>query len=176
MAHKRFRASIYGGSGFAGAELIRRLLIHPEVELVRVCSIDHVGEPLSSAHPHLEGVTDLTFQSLPPESAAADVDVVLLGLPHTASIGVVAALLDSKVKIIDMSGAFRVKDLAAYARYYGGVHPRPDLVERFVYGLPELYREKIRATRFVASPGCFATTVELATSMTATRLSPSDVT
>ena len=138
------------------------MLIHPEVELARVCSIDHVGEPLASAHPHLEGVTDLTFEALPPAKAAADVDVVLLGLPHTASIGVVEALLDGNVKIVDMSGAFRVKDLAAYARYYGGGHPRPDLVERFVYGLPELYREKIRTTRFVASPGCFATTVELA--------------
>jgi N-acetyl-gamma-glutamyl-phosphate/LysW-gamma-L-alpha-aminoadipyl-6-phosphate reductase len=138
------------------------LLIHPDVELVRVCSIDHVGEPLSSAHPHLEGVTDLTFEALAPAKGAADVDVVLLGLPHTASIGVVEALLDSNVKIIDMSGAFRVKDLAAYARYYGGAHPRPELVEQFVYGLPELYRDKIRATRFVASPGCFATAVELA--------------
>ncbi len=159
---RRFRASIYGGSGFAGAELVRRLLMHPEVELARVCSIDHVGEPLASAHPHLEGVTELTFEKLPPAEAAADVDVVLLGLPHTASIGVVEALLGTDVKIIDMSGAFRVKDLTAYARYYGGVHPRPDLVERFVYGLPELYRDRIRSTRFVASPGCFATTIELA--------------
>ena len=137
------------------------MLIHPEVELARVCSIDHVGEPLSSAHPHLEGVTDLRFEALPPAEAAADVDVVLLGLPHTASIGVVEALLDSNVKVIDMSGAFRVKDLTAYARYYGGAHPRPDLLERFVYGLPELHREAIRSSRFVASPGCFATTVEL---------------
>ncbi|HVW26576.1 MAG TPA: N-acetyl-gamma-glutamyl-phosphate reductase [Polyangiaceae bacterium] len=159
---KRFRASIYGGSGFAGAELIRRLLIHPEVELARVCSIDHVGEPLASAHPHLEGVTELTFEKLPPAQAAADVDVVLLGLPHQASIGVVEALLDTSVKVIDMSGAFRVKDLAAYAKYYGGAHPRPDLVERFVYGLPELNRAEIRSSRFVASPGCFATTIELA--------------
>jgi N-acetyl-gamma-glutamyl-phosphate reductase len=135
--------------------------MHPEVELARVCSIDHVGEPLASAHPHLEGVTELTFEKLPPAEAAADVDVVLLGLPHTASIGVVEALLDGNVKVIDMSGAFRVKDLAAYARYYGGAHPRPDLVERFVYGLPELYRDRIRGARFVASPGCFATTIEL---------------
>jgi N-acetyl-gamma-glutamyl-phosphate reductase len=106
-------------------------------------------------------VTDLRFEALPPAEAAADVDVVLLGLPHTASIGVVEALLANDVKVIDMSGAFRVKDLTAYARYYGGAHPRPDLVERFVYGLPELHREAIRSSRFVASPGCFATTVEL---------------
>ena len=102
---KRYRAAVYGGSGFAGAELVRRLLLHPEVELVRVCSIDHVGEPLSSAHPHLEGATDLVFLELPPREAAVDVDIVLLGLPHTASIGVVESLL---VKI--MSGAFRLKN------------------------------------------------------------------
>src|SRR6266496_6304952 len=130
---KRFRAAIYGGSGFAGAELVRRLLIHPDVELARVCSIDHVGEPLSSAHPHLEGATELTFEKLPPAEAVRDVDVVLLGLPHTASISVVEALEPGDVKVVDMSGAFWVKNLAAYARWYGGTHPRPDLVERFVY-------------------------------------------
>ena len=158
---KRFRAAIYGGSGFAGAELVRRLLIHPEVELVRVCSIDHVGEPLSVAHPHLEGATDLVFLELPPREAAVDVDVVLLGLPHTASVGVVEALLETNVKIIDMSGAFRLRNADEYARYYGGPHPRPDLLERFVYGLPELNRGRIGGARLVASPGCFATTVEL---------------
>jgi N-acetyl-gamma-glutamyl-phosphate reductase len=159
---KRFRAAIYGGSGFAGAELVRRLLMHPNVELVRVSSIDHVGEPLSAAHPHLEGVTDLVFEPFSAEASARDVDVVLLGLPHTASIGVVESLLDGATKVIDMSGAFRLADPAVYARYYGGEHPRPDLFERFVYGLPEQNRERIGGARFVASPGCFATTIELA--------------
>src|SRR5262245_50442857 len=158
---KRSRAAIYGGSGFAGAELVRRLLMHPEVELVRVCSIDHVGEPLSSAHPHLEGATDLVFVELPPRAAAVDVDIVLLGLPHDASIGVVESLLDGDARVIDMSGAFRLKSQELYAHYYGGTHPRPDLLERFVYGLPEFNRERIRTARFVSSPGCFATTVEL---------------
>lgn len=159
---KRFRAAVYGGSGFAGAELVRRLLLHPEVELVRVCSIDHLGEPLSSAHPHLEGRTSLVFEALPPRDAAADVDVVLLGLPHTASVAVVEQLLGTGVKVLDMSGAFRLSEPAMYERYYGGAHPRPDLLDRFVYGLPELNRERIRNSRFVASPGCFATTIELA--------------
>lgn len=141
---------------------MRRLLLHREVELVRVCSIDHVGEPLSAAHPHLEGATDLVFLELPARDAAADVDIVLLGLPHTASFAVVESLLDTKVKIIDMSGAFRLRSADDYARYYGAAHPRPDLLAEFVYGLPELHRDAIRRARFVASPGCFATTVELA--------------
>jgi len=86
---------------------------------------------------------------------------VLLGLPHTASFSVVDSLLDGKVKIIDMSGAFRLKSVEAYARYYGASHPMPNLLDRFVYGLPELNRERIRGAKWVSSPGCFATTVEL---------------
>ncbi len=158
---KRFTAAIIGGSGFAGAELIRRLLIHPDVELVRVCAVDHVGEPLASAHPHLEGRTDLVFENLPPERAASGVDVVLMGLPHQASVELVQAVLDQETRIIDMSGAFRLKRSSAYERFYGGKHPRPDLLDRFVYGLPELNRERISGARYVASPGCFATTIEL---------------
>jgi N-acetyl-gamma-glutamyl-phosphate/LysW-gamma-L-alpha-aminoadipyl-6-phosphate reductase len=160
---KRFRAALYGGSGFAGAELIRRLLIHPHVELVRVCSIDHVGEPLAAAHPHLEGQTNLVFENPNTAAEAAqDADIVLLGLPHAASISVVEALLEGSARVIDLSGAFRVRDRAAYARFYGGPHPRPDLMEKFVYGLPEANRQKIQGSRFVASPGCFATAIELA--------------
>ncbi len=158
---KRFKAAVLGGSGFAGAELVRRLLQHPEVELVRVCSVDHVGEPLASAHPHLEGQTELVFENLPPRQAAEGVDIVLMGLPHQASFEAVEALLESDVRILDMSGAFRLKRRDAYAQFYAAPHPRPDLLERFVYGLPELNRERIRGARFLASPGCFATTVEL---------------
>lgn len=158
---KRFTAAVVGGSGFAGAELVRRLLFHPDVELVRVCAADHVGEPLAAAHPHLEGLTELTFENLPPERAAAGVDVVLMGLPHQASAELVQAVLDGETRIIDMSGAFRLKRSSAYERFYGGKHPRPDLLERFVYGLPELNRERIRGARYLASPGCFATTIEL---------------
>jgi LysW-gamma-L-alpha-aminoadipyl-6-phosphate/LysW-L-glutamyl-5-phosphate reductase len=158
---KRHTAAILGGSGFAGAELVRRLLGHPAVELVRVCALDHVGEPLASAHPHLEGLTELVFENLPPSEAARGVDVVLMGLPHDASIEVVEAVLDGAARVIDMSGAFRLRRADAYERFYGARHQRPDLLERFVYGLPELNRERIRGARWVASPGCFATTIEL---------------
>lgn len=159
---KRFRAAIFGGSGFAGSELIRRLLRHPEVGLVRVCAADHLGEPIASAHPHLEGMTELIFEQLPAGKVGADVDVVLMGLPHDASVRIVQDVIESETRVIDLSGAFRVADAAAYEHYYGAPHPRPDLLEKFVYGLPEMNRAKICASRFVASPGCFATTVELA--------------
>jgi LysW-gamma-L-alpha-aminoadipyl-6-phosphate/LysW-L-glutamyl-5-phosphate reductase len=160
---KRFRAAVIGGSGYGGAEMIRRLLLHPDVELARVASVDFVGEPLSAAHPSLEGRTDLVFQDLPPAVAADGMDVVLLGLPHKVTaqkVPEIAAL--PAVKVVDMSGDFRLKDAAAYERYYGQRHPHPERLADFVYGLPELNRERIRLARFVASPGCFATTIELA--------------
>jgi LysW-gamma-L-alpha-aminoadipyl-6-phosphate/LysW-L-glutamyl-5-phosphate reductase len=160
---KRYRAAIVGGSGYGGAEMIRRLLVHPDVELVRVASVDFVGEPLSAANPALEGRTELVFEALPAAEAARGVDVVLLGLPHTVAaqkVPEIAAL--PEVRIVDMSGDFRLEDAAEYARWYRHVHPCPERLPDFVYGLPELHREAIRRARFVASPGCFATTVELA--------------
>jgi len=159
---KRYRAAVVGGSGYGGAEMIRRLLIHPEVELVRVASVDFVGEPLSAAHPSLEGATGLVFENLPPREAAAGMDVVLLGLPHKVTaqkVPEIAAL--PGVKVVDMSGDFRLKSAESYERWYGQRHPCPERLADFVYGLPELNREKIRKARFVASPGCFATTIEL---------------
>ncbi len=162
---KRFRAAIIGGSGYGGAEMIRRLLVHPEVELVRVASVDHVGEPLSAAHPSLEGATDLVFEDLPPTRAAEGMDVVLLGLPHKVTAQKVDELLREERQVppilIDMSGDFRLKSAESYERYYGQKHSCPELLRDFVYGLPELNRERIRGARFVASPGCFATAVEL---------------
>lgn len=158
----RFKAAVLGGSGFAGAELVRRLLVHPEVELVRVGAADHLGEPLAAALPQLEGRTALRFENPSPEQAVAGVDIVLMGLPQKASIPVVEAALSANVKVIDMSGAFRLRQPEQYARYYGELHPRPDLLTRFVYGLPELQRDAIARAPLVASPGCFATTIELA--------------
>ena len=157
----RAKVAVLGASGFAGAELLRRLLDHPQLEVVRVCANDHVGELVARAHPHLEGLTQLRFENPPPAEAARGVDAVLMGLPHGASCEVVAAVAGSDTRIVDMSGAFRVKNPASYAHYYGSAHPRPELLEQFVYGLPELNRERIQSARWVASAGCFATTIEL---------------
>ncbi len=158
---KRFKASIIGGSGYGAAEIIRRLLLHPDVELMRVASIDYVGELLSAAHPNLEGLTQLRFEKLPPEEAAAGMDVVFLGLPHKVSAGTVPKILGSGATIIDLSGDFRLEDAAAYEKYYGAVHPAPHLLKEAVYGLPEVNRERIRGAKLVASPGCFATAITL---------------
>jgi N-acetyl-gamma-glutamyl-phosphate reductase len=158
---KRFKAAIIGGSGYGGAELARRLILHPDVELVRVASIDHVGEPLGAVHPNLEG-SPLVFEDLPPAEAAKGCDVALLALPHKVTAAKVPELIAAGVKIVDMSGDFRLRDAAAYEKYYGAKHPHPDLLGTFAYGLPELEREKIKKSKYVASPGCFATSMELA--------------
>jgi N-acetyl-gamma-glutamyl-phosphate/LysW-gamma-L-alpha-aminoadipyl-6-phosphate reductase len=159
---KRFKAAIIGGSGYGGAELARRLLMHPDVELVRVASIDHVGEPLGAVHPNLDGATELKFEDLTPTDAVKGCDVALLALPHKVTAAKVPELIAAGVKIVDMSGDFRLRDAATYEKFYGAKHPHPELLGSFVYGLPELNREKIRAAKYVASPGCFATTIELA--------------
>ncbi len=164
MASKRFKAAVIGGSGYGGAELIRRLLCHPDVELVRVASIDFVGEPLSAVHANLEGRTSLTFEGIPPAKAASGMDIVFLGLPHKVSAKSMPELTQTGVRVVDLSGDFRLRDPAAYEKYYGAKHPCPDELTKgtFVYGLPELFRDAIRTARYVASPGCFATTIELA--------------
>ncbi len=159
---KRFKAAVIGGSGYGGAELIRRLLLHPEVELVRVASVDYIGEPIANAHPNFEGITDLKFEGLSPAEAAAGMDVVLLGLPHKVSAQKVPEILSTGARIVDLSGDFRLRDAATYKRYYGAEHPAANLLDgTFVYGLPELNREAIKKAKYVASPGCFATTIEL---------------
>jgi N-acetyl-gamma-glutamyl-phosphate reductase len=155
------KIAILGASGFAGAELLRRLLDHASYDVVRVCANDHVGELVSSAHPQLEGLTPLRFENPAHSEAARGVDAVIMGLPHGASVEVVDAVAGTDTRIVDMSGAFRVQDPASYARYYGAPHPRPELLSEFVYGLPELNRERIRRAKYVASAGCFATTIEL---------------
>jgi N-acetyl-gamma-glutamyl-phosphate reductase len=164
MASKRFKAAVIGGSGYGGAELVRRLLLHPEVELVRVASIDFVGEPLSAVHPNLEGQTELKFEGLSPAEAARGMDVVLLGLPHKVSAGKAQEIMQTGARIVDLSGDFRLRDPDVYEKYYGAKHPCPEELTKgtFVYGLPELHREAIQRAKYVASPGCFATTIELA--------------
>jgi N-acetyl-gamma-glutamyl-phosphate reductase len=161
---KRFKAAVIGGSGYGGAELVRRLLVHPDVELVRVASIDYIGEPLSVVHPNLEGRTDLKFEGMEAAEAARGMDVVLLGLPHKVSAHKAPEIMKTGARIVDLSGDFRLRDPAVYAKYYGAEHPCPDELTKgtFVYGLPEMNREAIKKAKYVASPGCFATTIELA--------------
>lgn len=158
----RVRAAIIGGTGYGGAELIRLLIAHPGVELVRVTSIDQVGEPLEAVHRNL-GKTGLVFEKLEPTAAAEGVDVVFLALPHKVSATLGDALAGLSAKIVDLSGDFRLRDAADYKTFYGDIHPHPQYLTdgSWVYGLPELDKQAIQGARRVASPGCFATTIAL---------------
>jgi|SRR5688500_9570330 len=155
------KATLLGGSGFAGAEILRRLLQHPEIEIVRVGAADHLGEPVARAHPQLEGFSELHFEALTPAQAVAGVDVVIMGLPHAVSVEVMQAARERDVRVLDLSGAFRLRDPASYRRYYEAEHPNPELLAQFVYGLPEWNRAALTGAQYVASPGCFATCIEL---------------
>lgn len=159
-ASARPRVSIIGGTGYGGAELIRLLRWHPGVELTRVTSIDHVGEPLEAVHRNLPR-TGLVFENMPPTAAAQDVEVVFLALPHKVSATMGAELAAVSARVIDLSGDFRLRDKEAYRIFYGDEHPHPEFLGTWTYGLPELHRAEIAAARRVASPGCFATTIAL---------------
>ena len=125
---KRFKAAVVGGTGYGGAELIRRLLIHPEVELVRVVAIDHVGEPLGAVHPPLAGRTDLRFENMPAAEAARAATSRCWGCPTGSAPSTRPASWPTGAKVVDMSGDFRLRDAAAYERYYGARHPHPELL------------------------------------------------
>ncbi|MFV2067751.1 MAG: N-acetyl-gamma-glutamyl-phosphate reductase [Pirellulales bacterium] len=157
----QFRAAVVGGTGYGGAELIRLLLSHPSVALARVSSIDHVNEPLEAVHLNLTR-TGLRFEEIPLSEAAQGMDAIFLGLPHRVSCTLAPELDRLSAKVIDLSGDFRLKDKDVYAKYYGQEHPYPDELDgRWVFGLPELYRDQICHANRVASPGCFATTIML---------------
>ncbi len=159
----KLKAVVIGGTGYGGAELLRRLLFHPQVQVTRVVSVDNVGKRLGDVHLNLAALSDLTFEQLPPREAAAGADVVFLAMPHKATARVVTEILDSGVRIVDLSGDFRLRTPAQYAHFYGAEHPAPELLEQglFTYGMPELNREAIKKARYIASPGCFATAIAL---------------
>ena len=157
----RTKVAIIGGAGYGAAELLRHLVVRDDVEILRVASKDHVGKPLHEVHRTLAGFTSLKLEDLPPKEAAAGADVVFLGMPHKTTAKVAMELFDLPVRLIDLSGDFRLRSLADYERDYAPGHPCPDKLGAFVYGLPELFRERIKTARWVASPGCFATCIAM---------------
>jgi N-acetyl-gamma-glutamyl-phosphate reductase len=159
----RLKAVLIGGTGYGGAEILRRLLFHPHVEVARVTAADNIGKKIGEVHFNLAGFTDQTFQEMAPEQAVSGMDVAFLAMPHKTTAKVVQAILGSGVRIVDLSGDFRLRDPGAYEKYYGVAHPSPKSLTDgvFTYGMPEVNRAAIAKARFVASPGCFATTIAL---------------
>jgi len=153
------KVAIVGGSGYVGGELLRLLVRHPEVEVAQVTSDSMAGKPVARAHPNLRRATELAFS---PHAKLGRADVTFLATPHGESVARVPGLLDAGGIVIDLSADFRLRDPAAYPRYYHREHPRPALLAEAVYGLPELHREALRSARLIAVPGCIATAAILA--------------
>ena len=153
------RVSIAGGSGYAGGELLRLMLGHPEVEVGEITSERLAGKYAHGAHPNLRGATRLRFCRLDELSKC---DVLFVCLPHGESARRIDDLRGIAGRIIDLGADFRLRDRAAYERWYGRPHPRPDLLGRFVYGIPELSRQALPDADLVACAGCNATAAILA--------------
>jgi N-acetyl-gamma-glutamyl-phosphate reductase len=158
---KKIRAGIEGGAGFAGGELIRLLLGHPNVEISAATSSTFPGQPVFLAHPNLRGRTALSFTR---KLDYAKLDCLFLAGGHGDAMNNVPAILAQtpRLRIIDLSGDFRLRDAALYPRWYTREHKAPGLLKKFAYGLVELNRAEIRKARLVANPGCFATATALA--------------
>lgn len=161
MSTQKTKVAIIGGAGYGASELLRHLVVREDVEVLRVSSKDYVGERIDKVHRTLRGRTDLVLEDLPPQEAVAGADLVFLGMPHKITAGVAKEILDEDVRIIDLSGDFRLRSLTDYERDYAPGHPCPERLGTFVYGLPELNREAIKSAKHVASPGCFATCITL---------------
>ena len=129
--------------------------------MLRVSSKDYVGERVDVVHRTLAGYSDLVLEDLPPKEAVEGAEVVFLAMPHKITAAVAMELFDTDVRIIDLSGDFRLEKLSDYERDYAPGHPCPERLGTFVYGLPELNRDAIAKAKYVASPGCFATCITL---------------
>ncbi|OYV73876.1 MAG: N-acetyl-gamma-glutamyl-phosphate reductase, partial [Deltaproteobacteria bacterium 21-66-5] len=162
---------ILGGSGYGGGELLRLLSQHPNVESVRAVSRKHAGEPFWEMHPNLRSVVNGSFEVQPDWAAFAQVEnpVVFSAMPHFELAQQLPKLGDSWAKhdlnerltLIDLSGDFRLDSATAFEHAYGKPHPYPQALGSFVYGLPEWQKEKIKGAQRIASPGCFATAIQL---------------
>lgn len=160
------RVGILGAAGYTGAELIRLIDQHPELTLVYVGARENAGLSLDEVIPSTRGVRGLgelklgLFEEKDAASLAEKIDVVFTALPHAASAKLGGALYDAGVQVVDLSADFRIRNLKTYEEWYGP-HPRPELIEKAVYGLPELYREQLASARLIAGPGCFPTSALL---------------
>ena len=150
------RIGIVGGSGYAGGELIRLLLRHPQAELSLVTSQRYASEYLYMIHPNLRGQTQAKFSPMNNEEIVSKCDVVFLATPHGVSKGFVKDYLERGLKIIDLSADFRLKDPSDYPKWYGWEHPYPELLAESVFGLPELHRKEMRKAPLIACSGCMS--------------------
>jgi len=155
------KIGIIGATGYTGSELVRLLTGHREVEIKVITSESHQGERFSDIHPQFKGICDVELQPAK-EAGSMDLDLVFLALPHGVSMDYVKAWKDKSFKIVDLSGDFRLSSPEVYADWYNKKHTFAEGFNNAVFGLPELYRDRIKESRLIANPGCFPTGAILA--------------
>ena len=148
--------SVIGATGYAGAELVRMLINHPEACIKYLASQSYAGEKFSDIYPNIIA-PDIVLCDLDIKKIAEASDVVFCALPHGVSAQTSAELLSYGTKVIDLSGDLRYDDAAVYEKWYGTAHANPDVMKQAVFGLTELYKEKVRSATIVANPGCYTT-------------------
>jgi len=154
------RVGIMGASGYAGEELIRILLRHPEVRITALAAKVERA-PIHKIYPWLKNILNLECSDMKAEDIAELCDCVFLALPHKASMQFAPIFLKKDKKVIDLSADFRLKDISVYEKWYEVKHDCPDYIKKAVYGLPEFYREKIKKADLIANPGCYPTSIIL---------------
>ena len=160
------KVAIVGASGYSGEELVNLLLHHPHAELVAVTSRQNVGQTLAQIFPkfasHPKSKT-LRFTEPDAKVLAKQAEVVFLALPHGVAAEFAVPLVAAGCTVIDLSADFRLKSAEVYKEFYAHDHPAPELLKKSVYGLPEIYRDKIKKSSLIASPGCYPTSILLPT-------------
>ena len=159
----KFRVAVVGVTGYSGLELIQLVLKHPGMECVAVMASETTGrKPLVEIHPQLRGLSNLVCETQDPEALAAlAVDTVFLCTPNEVSYRLVPVLLGHGMRVVDLSGSFRLRDAASYPSWYGFDHGAPEILANSVYGLPEWNAAAISRAQLVANPGCYPTSVLL---------------
>lgn len=154
------RVGIIGVSGYTGVELARILSGHPQVQITVATSRQYAGKPLAEVYPNLRGCVDLICTNPGSDELPQLADFFFTAVPHKTAMDIVPPLLNAGKKVVDLSADFRIRDVAVYEQWYQQ-HTSRELLQEAVYGLPELYRERIKACRLTANPGCYPTSVIL---------------
>ncbi|MEJ2685345.1 MAG: N-acetyl-gamma-glutamyl-phosphate reductase [Candidatus Sulfobium sp.] len=155
------KVAICGGSGYTGIELLRILARHRHVRITAITSEKSAGKKLTDVFPHLRGYGDLAYEPLNKEKLLGRADIFFLALPHGASQEAVNFFFRNGKKVVDLSADYRLRDPDTYEQWYGLPHEFKPALRKAVYGLPELYRKKIKRASLVANPGCYPTSAIL---------------